>query len=167
MKFTGIIAMSQNRVIGDKGKLPWHYAEDLKFFKQQTINGHLIMGHNTWKGMGILALKSRITWVMMRKNDYGWTSLIDEPRSAMVNIITDSVQLPPQYNYLVAGGLEIYNLFMPRIDEFFVTYIKKDYEGDTVMPPFEDNFVKSEVIFTSPELEIKKLYERKVPQANS
>jgi dihydrofolate reductase len=163
MKFTGIIAMSKNRVIGDKGKLPWHYADDMKFFKQQTINGNLIMGHNTWKNMGILALKSRITWVMMRKNEYGWASLIDEPRAAMVNLFTDTTQLPPDTHYLVAGGLEIYSLFMPRIEEFYVTYIQKDYEGDTVMPEFENLFEKNQIEFESPELVIKKFYARKIP----
>ena len=37
-----VAAMSSNRVIGNNGELPWHFSEDLKFFKKLILNLSLI-----------------------------------------------------------------------------------------------------------------------------
>jgi len=39
-----IVAMSENGVIGDKGKIPWHIREDLQRFKRLTMGHPIIMG---------------------------------------------------------------------------------------------------------------------------
>ena len=47
-----IYAVSSNGVIGKEGGLPWHYPEDLKYFKRIT-NGHtVIMGRKTFDSVG-------------------------------------------------------------------------------------------------------------------
>ena len=48
MKLIAIVAMSSNRVIGREGKLPWHYPEDLKFFKKTTLGHPVLMGRATF-----------------------------------------------------------------------------------------------------------------------
>jgi dihydrofolate reductase len=48
MKLIAIVAMSANRVIGRDGKLPWHYPEDLKFFKKTTLGHPVLMGRATF-----------------------------------------------------------------------------------------------------------------------
>jgi dihydrofolate reductase len=57
-------AASLNGIIGvkdnDKFKLPWElssYPEDIKFFKEQTINSVVVMGSNTFKSIGRLLPK--------------------------------------------------------------------------------------------------------------
>ena len=47
MSFEAIFAMSQNRVIGKDGKIPWHIPEDFKFFKEITLGHRVIMGRKT------------------------------------------------------------------------------------------------------------------------
>ena len=42
MKFEAILAMSQNRVIGKDGKIPWTISEDLKIFKKITFGIELL-----------------------------------------------------------------------------------------------------------------------------
>jgi dihydrofolate reductase len=164
MKFTGIIAMAKNRVIGKDNKLPWYYKEDLKFFKEKTTGGQVIMGRKTYEGMGVPHLKNRLIWVLMKENTYGWLQLLSPRESPMapygeplVNILTSIYDLP-NGDYFVAGGLSVYQHIMPHISEFFVTYINKDYEGDTVMPEFEKSFPNSETIKTTPDFEIKRLW---------
>lgn len=50
-----IVAADPTGVIGVDGKLPWHYPEDLKRFKQITLGGVLIMGSRTFKSLpGVL-----------------------------------------------------------------------------------------------------------------
>lgn len=56
MEIIGIVARSQNNVIGHAGKLPWaHNKQDLQWFKLVTSNMPMIMGNNTFKSLpGIL-----------------------------------------------------------------------------------------------------------------
>ena len=162
MKLTGIIAISKdNRVIGKNNDLPWghKYKEDLKFFKEKTMDKQLIMGRKTYEGLGVPHLKGRTIWVMTRTNSYGWHQMFSHDGRPLVNIFERFEQLPDM-EYMVAGGLSIYNELMPKLDEFFVTYINESHDGDTVMPPFEQNFAKSESVLVTPHFEIKRLFER-------
>ena len=36
-KLIGIVAMTEDRLIGKGGDLPWHLPEDLKFFKKNDL----------------------------------------------------------------------------------------------------------------------------------
>lgn len=42
-----IVAFDPNQTIGKDNQMPWHYPEDLKYFKQMTMNKPLIMGNET------------------------------------------------------------------------------------------------------------------------
>ena len=44
MSIIGIVAVDQNLAIGKDGKLPWHYAADMKFFKETTLGNTVVMG---------------------------------------------------------------------------------------------------------------------------
>jgi dihydrofolate reductase len=160
--FKGIVALAKNRVIGKDNKLPWHFKEDLKFFKKTTWEGNVIMGRKTWEGMPCHWLDRRTIWVMTKKNTYGWLQTFYERLETryMVNMVEDT-SLLPEGEYWICGGLEIYNLFLPKISEFYVTYLNQDYEGDAVMPAFEDSFEKEESVLKTEHFEIKKLYARK------
>ena len=47
-----IVAMNQNRVIGDGNDLLWHLPGDLKRLKKITMGSPLIMGRKTWDSIG-------------------------------------------------------------------------------------------------------------------
>jgi dihydrofolate reductase len=47
-----IVAMNQNRVIGDGNDLLWHLPGDLKRLKTITMGTPLIMGRKTWDSIG-------------------------------------------------------------------------------------------------------------------
>ena len=47
-----IVAMNENRIIGDGRKLLWHLPGDLKRLKQMTMGSPLIMGRKTWDSIG-------------------------------------------------------------------------------------------------------------------
>jgi dihydrofolate reductase len=155
--FKAIAAMAKNRVIGKENKLPWHLPEDFKFFKQQTIGQHLIMGRKTFENVGVLS--KRAIWVMTRTNTYGWDEL--SQKNSLVKIVTKVEDLVPQVPvYWVCGGAEIYKMFLPQISEFYVTEIQKDYEGDALMPAFEDQFKKKDLVLENSDFKIFKYYER-------
>lgn len=47
-----IAAVSSNGIIGMDNKLPFHYPEDLKHFKEKTIDNIIIMGRLTYESIG-------------------------------------------------------------------------------------------------------------------
>ena len=66
--FKAIAAMSINRVIGCQQQLPWHIPEELKWFKQVTLNQTLLMGRKTFESMGCRPLPQRKTYVLTRNH---------------------------------------------------------------------------------------------------
>ncbi|MDE5285609.1 MAG: dihydrofolate reductase, partial [Buchnera aphidicola] len=52
MNISLIAALSKNLVIGRNNKIPWYIAEDLKWFKKNTIHKNIIMGRVTWQSIG-------------------------------------------------------------------------------------------------------------------
>lgn len=58
-QLSAIVAMSENRVIGVNGTLPWHYSGDLRRFKEQTLHSTIIMGRKTWQSIGCRSLPLR------------------------------------------------------------------------------------------------------------
>jgi len=63
-QLAAIVAMSENRVIGVDGQLPWQYSGDLKRFKELTLNHTIIMGRRTWQSIGCLKLPKRRNMVI-------------------------------------------------------------------------------------------------------
>ena len=55
MNINIIAAISKNRVIGNKGQIPWNIKKDLKYFQKLTTqkNSAVLMGFNTWKSLSI------------------------------------------------------------------------------------------------------------------
>ena len=47
-----IVAMNENRVIGDGKNLLWYLPDDLKRLKKITMGSPLIMGRKTWDSIG-------------------------------------------------------------------------------------------------------------------
>ncbi len=50
--YSHICAAAENNTIGLKGQLPWNIPEDLRFFKEKTLNKVLIMGRKTFESLG-------------------------------------------------------------------------------------------------------------------
>ena len=48
MKIIAVLAMTEERLIGNNGALPWHIPEDLKHFQQLTRGKTVVMGKNTY-----------------------------------------------------------------------------------------------------------------------
>ena len=55
MNFKLIVAMCNNRGIGNKNKLPWSFSSDMKYFSSMTRgnnNNAIIMGRKTFESIG-------------------------------------------------------------------------------------------------------------------
>ena len=68
---TAVVAMAENRVIGDGTGLIWHIPDDLKRVRALTMGCPLIMGRKTWESIG-RPLPGRASIVMTR--DPNWAA---------------------------------------------------------------------------------------------
>ena len=138
-----ILAMTENRCIGLNGKIPWYYPDDLKWFKEFTLNKSIVIGRKTYEGLPIL--KNRTVWVLSKSIKESAGCIISPGESTMYHY-TSNIDIIPK-DAIVAGGKSIYQLFMPQITEFYVTHIRhRDCFGDTWMFEFEHLFSNQELI---------------------
>src|SRR3546814_2612114 len=63
-----VAAFARNRVIGNKGEIPWHIPEDFAHFKRTTLGHTLVMGRATWDSIG-RPLPGRTTVVVTRRSE--------------------------------------------------------------------------------------------------
>lgn len=154
----GIIAVSKNYAIGKDGKLPWHYPEDLKFFKETTIGNAIVMGSNTWRSIG-RPLPNRLNIVLSRSGN------VDTPTTVMkLNTVDEVVELSKYLNrdVFVIGGAKTYEAFADILDKWIVTYIPETIEGaDTFVPEnFLDGFEVEKTVHLTADLHAKILHRK-------
>lgn len=140
MKLTAIVAITPERVIGRDNDLPWHFSEDLKFFKRTTSGHPVLMGRKTYDSIG-RPLPKRQNIVLTR--DQSWSAEGVDVIHSPDDLSTLELQDPDVF---VMGGAEIYALFLPLLDELLLTWVYQSYQGDTFFPEFADHFQNYEVI---------------------
>jgi dihydrofolate reductase len=139
MPFIAIAAMSENRAIGNHGKIPWHLPEDFGWFKHKTLGGTLIMGRKTFESIG-KPLPGRETVVLSRSSKALGVTICPDIDSLETALAT----LPQPY--WICGGVEIYRQLLKNCDLLYLTRVKRVVEGDAFFPPFEDKFELDQVI---------------------
>lgn len=125
---TIIVAISENNVIGNDNKMPWHLPGDLKRFKSLTMGHALIMGRKTWESLPVRPLKGRKNIVLTRSS-----GIIPGPDFIAGNM-EEALRFAGNDEIFIIGGGEIYNLFLPLADRLLITRIHSKYEGDTFFP---------------------------------
>ena len=149
-----IVAMDPCRVIGYHGGIPWHYKEDMQWFKQFTTGQTLLMGWNTYhslpvrlKGRQIVVLSK--TWhpsMALNHEQKADAVYFRYPPDHKVPYVMDVFHPEDWPNIIVAGGAKTYSLLMPHVSEMYVTHLADEYEGDTYMPEFEYLFPESSIV---------------------
>lgn len=131
-----IVAKTTNNVIGINGVIPWKISNDLKHFKEKTINNIVIMGRLTYESIG-KPLPNRVN-IVISKNKYlkidgciTATSLEDAIDKAKVFAMKDI--------YIIGGG-HIYKEAIKVVDKLIVTDIKIECGGDTFFPNINDKY---------------------------
>jgi len=133
-KFIAIAACDPNGVIGNAGKLPWHYPEDLEHFYRSTEEAVMVMGYNTFCSLPARAFVGRTCLVLTRnhevKNAISLRSLAE-----LETYYRNHPELLEKPNFVI-GGAAIFTLFFAEhlIELALITEIHKDYEGDVKFP---------------------------------
>ena len=115
-----IVACDRNGAIGKDGDLPWRQSTDLQHFKSVTMGSNLIMGRKTWNSLpGVLP--GRDHYVLSRGEVEG------------VEVV--SFEQAADMDGWVIGGGQIYELFLPHVNELHRTIIDaRVADADTHFP---------------------------------
>lgn len=129
--FNVILAVDSTLGIAKDGKIPWHSKEDMKHFKEMTIDHIVIMGRKTNEAIG-RKLPDRISLIV--SENYNLDKAFAE---------TDNY---PDKKVFIIGGGEIYNTvfserkYLRHIRYVYCTFMFKSYDCDTRIEPFDTKF---------------------------
>lgn len=134
IQFSAAVAMTPNQVIGKDGGMPWHLPEDLSIFRKLTTGHPLLMGRKTFDSIK-RPLPHRQNIVLTR--DRNWqtegVTVIHQPEEILELPLMDK-------NIFIIGGADIFSLYLPLIDNLFISQIHDEYAGDTYFPSFKEQF---------------------------
>ncbi|MCE6992702.1 dihydrofolate reductase [Dyadobacter sp. CY323] len=122
-----IVAVSENGVIGKENQLLWRLPDDLKRFKQLTLNHPMIMGRKTFESIG-KPLPGRTSIVITRNPGFTFDGII------IVHSLEDALAKAAETGtdeVFIIGGGDLYQQAQPITDRLYVTEVKTVIDGDT------------------------------------
>lgn len=129
MKLILIAAHDENLVIGNEGRLPWHYSEDLKHFKARTMGKPVVMGRGVFEELHEKPLPGRRNVVLSTTKNYEHVEQYHTLEAALHALKEEPVV------YIIGGG-HLYRQTIARADRLEITHIKKSVPGDVFFPEY-------------------------------
>ena len=134
----GIVAWeTKSRGIGYQNQLPWPIVkEDMAHFRSLTVGHAVVMGAETFRSLGNIALPKRKNIVLTRKKRKEFPADVIQ--------ITDASQLLKlSYDLWVIGGRSVYSLLLDVMAELYVTELKFDITHKIVFDRYFPSFNES------------------------
>ena len=130
-----IWAMDKNWLVGKGDKLPWHFKEDLVYYKEKTAGNTVLMGDVSYYSLkGYYKDKplpyGKIYVASLNNLDLNDAVLVND----VVNFLAN---FPKDEQLWVVGGATIYKFALPYADKLYITFVDGEYEGDTYFPKFD------------------------------
>lgn len=132
-----IAAKAKNGVIGDDNRLIWRLKSDLKHFRSLTMGHPVIMGRKTFQSIG-KPLPGRSILVLTRDPDVSIPDVlvVRSPDEALQQARIEAEKLGVKAVF-IAGGGEIYRLFIDRADRLEITDVALEPGGDATFPAID------------------------------
>ncbi|MBR2855331.1 serine hydroxymethyltransferase [Candidatus Saccharibacteria bacterium] len=145
--FSLIAAIGKNRELGKNGKLLFHAKEDMRFFREKTINHKILMGRKTWESLPG-KLKNRENIVVSRHEVKG----ADQSITNLSDFIDQNKDTDEEI-FVIGGGMLYFELLPyaktlyltefdasnPSADTFFPAFNSSSYKKTIIKQGFEDN----------------------------
>ena len=130
-----VVAAAENNAIGKNNQLLWHLPNDLKFFKNTTWAGVVIMGRKTFESVN-KPLPGRLNIVITSNPDWHYENV------KTAQSLEQAIEIAKAENFkeiFIIGGGEIYKQSMPLADVIYLTRVHTQMEGDTFFPVIEED----------------------------
>ncbi|MBP5453969.1 MAG: dihydrofolate reductase, partial [Lachnospiraceae bacterium] len=130
-----IVAYTRNRVIGNKGQIPWRIKGEQRRFRELTTGNVVIMGRKSYEEIGH-PLPNRFNIIVSRTEKYEDENLITVP--SLTEAIEYAKENFPDKDIFLSGGAGIYNEGLPLAEKLFITEVDATILGDTYFPEFDE-----------------------------
>jgi dihydrofolate reductase len=151
MTVYAIAAVSENGVIGKDNDLVWKLPDDMKFFKETTLDKVVIMGRKNFESIPhqYRPLPRRKNIVLTRNERY------DAPGAEVFTSLEKALRWCDKKGFddvFIIGGGEIYAeaLRSEAVDVMFLTRVHGEFDGDTFFPDFPTEEWKKIVLSEHP-----------------
>ena len=134
-----IAVVGKNNELGKNNDLIWHLPNDLKFFKEQTINRIVVMGYNTFISLG-RPLPNRINVVLS-------SDKVDLPIGVLqFNNLEDLNDYICDKDVFIIGGASLYKQFIDQAKRIYLTEVEATSDADVYFPKFVKTKYKKTVL---------------------
>ena len=131
-----IAAMSENRVIGIKNRIPWTIPSDLKRFSEITMGHPVIFGRKTFESIGH-PLLGRKNIILTEQGDYYVEG------ASVAHSLADALSLcGDEDEVFICGGGPLYAETIARADRIYLTVVHGLYEGESFFPELPADFTE-------------------------
>lgn len=135
-----IAAIGKNGAMGLNNNLPWSDPDDLKWFRKNTVDDKyaiVVLGRRTYESILVNShpnrpLPGRTLLVM---SSAGHLHRTEDTVAALPPLpVQDIIHMFAKRTLWIAGGLSVYNLWMPYITRFYLSRIDYTGHADTFFP---------------------------------
>ncbi|MGL5085813.1 MAG: dihydrofolate reductase [Clostridium sp.] len=131
-----IVAYSKNKVIGNKGCIPWKIQGEQKRFKDLTTGNVVIMGRRSFEEIG-KPLPNRTTIVVSNTKKFEFDNCFT------ASSLKEAIKMAKNKDIYISGGSALYKEALSIVDKMYITEIDKFVDGDTYFPNFNEiDFIK-------------------------
>jgi len=147
MKVSLIVAMDKNRGIGKNNDLMWHLPNDMRFFKETTVNHIVVMGRKNYDSIPekYRPLPNRRNVILTRNSNF---KAKDCDVFNSLDAALGAYEYDSEKTIFIIGGGQIYALALAQevVDEMYITYVDGDYDADTFFPEFDESKWRKELV---------------------
>lgn len=134
-----IVAYTRNRVIGNKGKIPWRIKGEQKRFKELTTGNVVIMGRRSYEEIG-RPLPDREMIIISTTKKFEGGNL------RTVASLEEALALAKDKEVYISGGAQVYEEALLLAEKLYITEIDAEIEGDRFFPEFDESQYQKEIV---------------------
>ncbi|WP_101772741.1 dihydrofolate reductase [Peptostreptococcus faecalis] len=132
-----IVAMTEKtNSIGLNGDMLYHLKDDLKYFKETTLNETIICGRKTYFSFPKRPLPNRKNIILTRgNNEYEGAYTLHSKEDVL-----EYAKSHPEEKIFICGGDDVYSQFIDVASKLYITIIdeEKTVVADSFFPEFSD-----------------------------
>lgn len=134
-----IVAYTRNRVIGNKGQIPWRIKGEQRRFKELTTGNVVIMGRRSYEEIGRPLPNREMIIISTTKQFEG-----DNLRT--VASLKEALALAGDKEVYISGGAQVYEEALSLCEKLYITEIDAEIEGDRYFPEFDESQYEKEIV---------------------
>ena len=133
-----VVAVAENGVIGQSGKLPWRLKSEMRHFRDVTWGKPVVVGRKTYESFARKPLPGRTNIVVTRDRTLSIAgALVTTSVAAALDAARGDALRRGVDEISIVGGADIYAQTIAEADRLVVTRVKLQPAGDTVFPPID------------------------------